>query len=93
MQPKTKQTKPKWFFLVPGGRLSQEQVHAGTAYLGLASLFFGFPMNHTTAKDTVARVEIHSFLKVKLATLEEFILMAWVLLCAKMLLNIRLPQF
>ena len=93
MQPKPKQTKPKWFYLVPGGHLHQEQVHAGIAYHGLASVFFGFPMNHTTAKDTVAGLKTTVFQNSKLATLEEFILMAWVLLCAKMLLNIRLSQF
>lgn len=52
--------KPKWFYLVPGGPLVQEQVHVGTVYRGLVSLFFGFLSNHTTAKDIVARLKPQS---------------------------------
>lgn len=93
VQPKPKQTKPKWFYLVSGGRLYQEQVHAGTAYqwLGFSLLWFLCEPHH--CQGHCRQVENHSFLKLKLATLEEFILIAWVLLCVKMLLNIRLSQF
>ena len=50
------------FRLDPGGHLYQEQVHADAVYLGLAFLFFGFPVGHRTAGDTTARVENHNCL-------------------------------
>jgi len=60
-------------------------------WLGFSLLWFPYEPHH--CQGHCCWVENHSFPKLKLVTLEEFILVAWVLLCGKMLLNIRLSQF
>ena len=61
------------FHLDPGVHLYQKQVHADAVYLGFAFLFLWFPMGHTAARDTTARVEKHNFFKLKLTILEGFL--------------------